>query len=235
VIVEFLGVPGVGKSVISRRLAVRIESEGIAVSEPTYSISHERTDLSRLAIKLLLAATSLLRHPARGLIALRAVHESGQGGVANSLRGWMNLLFVEGVIERAARQPALHLLDQGYFQALASLHLGAENPDALRPVEALGPISEQVEHVICVEAETETVMRRIQGRARKGRLDYAALEGNLEQMLERASNSIGRAKQLAANGMHGPIRVQVVSGEDPVEKDIDTVADQLVVLYRSSR
>jgi hypothetical protein len=54
-------------------------------------------------------------------------------------------------------------------------------------------------------------------------------------MLERASNSIGRAKQLAANGMHGPIRVQVVSGEDPVEKDIDTVANQLIVLYRSSR
>src|SRR5438034_6556976 len=59
---SFIGLPGVGKSTLSHRVAEMLQQRGWRVEQPTYSVDHEMHTWERLLLKLrLVSAEAIFR------------------------------------------------------------------------------------------------------------------------------------------------------------------------------
>ena len=163
-IVEFAGLPGVGKSTLSHAAAAALRESGEIVTEPTREIIH---DPRRQRRKFVLAAGTLARHPVSSLAAIRQIFVSGQ----NSLRDFgataFNFLYVCRLIEIYRKTPGIHFVDQGCVNALWSIGYSASRSPAFARLNEIGQdcCGGQISDlVVLVEARRSTVAERLRAR-----------------------------------------------------------------------
>jgi hypothetical protein len=165
--VEFVGLPGVGKSTISGNTARSLAERGITVREPVRWLSDRsglRPTLRGILGKSLLVARELLAHPADSVRAIRVIRATGQPSFSVLLRVTANWLMQCSLLRRSSAQPGVHLFDEGLFQALWSIGLEGR-PGAVRQIaRALGAASPLPDGVAIVEADVQAVARRLQER-----------------------------------------------------------------------
>lgn len=125
--VEFLGLPGVGKSSVSRRVAEILSQRGLPVTQPTYSLDHGPSPFTRGLIKSWYVAAETLFHPGYAVVSARSLHATGQVSTRVLFKMVFNWLLVSALMRRRQDEGAIHLFDQGIFQALWSIGLGAKN------------------------------------------------------------------------------------------------------------
>ena len=164
-VVEFLGLPAVGKSTVSRRTADYLAQWGLPVIEPVRMLS----DRSGLGPRLrgyrgksLLIAREMLAHPAHSFRSILAIGATGQPSLSVLLMIIANWLMQCSLLRSCRRTRAVHLFDEGIFQGLwsigyegrpgavhrvgASLHAALRMPDVVAVVEAdLGTVSQRLE------------------------------------------------------------------------------------------
>ncbi len=163
-IVEFVGLPGVGKSTLSRRTAATIASDHPRVTEPISRIEN-RSGPSRILSKGRYAAEHTLRHPRTAIDGLRTIRETEQPTTIDFVRVVFNFQYVAGVVTRGRSTAGITLLDQGPYQALWSI--GLRSPvdwsdlfDRFEnPLSRIAP-----DLVVLVEADTETIADRLRSR-----------------------------------------------------------------------
>ena len=163
-IVEFVGLPGVGKSTLSRRIAVELTSNHSRVTEPIRRIDN-RSGLYRVLSKGRFAAEHAIRSPRSAIEATRTIRATEQPTTADHVRVSFNFQYVAGVVTRARLALGVTLLDQGPYQALWSI--GLRSPagwgDLLDRFEGLLPrIAPDL--VVLVEADVETIEDRLRSR-----------------------------------------------------------------------
>lgn len=164
IVVEFVGLPGAGKTTLSRTVAEELESSGLAVTEPTRKTA-SRAHLYRLASKSRFAITCLSRYPRAGLSTCRAVLATDQRSGLDLVQVLYNYLYVSGVVDHHRSSTPVCLLDQGQYQAIWSLGLRSGRPwselfDRFGG-ELLGPSPDLV---VLVEADESTIATRLQTR-----------------------------------------------------------------------
>ena len=163
-IVEFVGLPGVGKSTLSRRTAATIASDHPRVTEPTRWIEN-RSGPSRILSKGRYAAEHTLRHPRTAIDGLRTMRGTEQPTTSDFVRVAFNFQYVAGVVSHTRSTSAVTLLDQGPYQALWSIGLRSpvDWPDLLdrfeNPLSRIAP-----DLVVLVEVDTETIADRLRSR-----------------------------------------------------------------------
>ena len=169
--VEFLGVPGAGKSTVSVRVAQILSAKGIRVEQPSYPLAHGVGFVRRAARKSLPVLREILTHPVYAVRSSWAILSTRQDSAVVLVKMIFNWLLVSSLV-RCADGPGVHLYDQGIFQALWSIELGGRPGAMRRLVDRLGAEIPLPRVVTVLEASQGTSERRLDARPdRASRLD----------------------------------------------------------------
>lgn len=221
VVVEFLGLPGAGKTSVARAMAaampeVSLVTEGLDAGTPT---------ASRLLRKVLAMATEALGRPGPTIVAADKVWRSGQGGPAAVLRRTTAWLVAQRLVARGRRRNGVALLDEGSLQAIWSSGLVGEHgsllgawqssPDRWRRPDLVVVLRLEVAHAasrLSSRRDPHSRVERAQGadRTRQLRRGQAVLD-DIVAVLERG--------ELAHRG----VVVVDVGPDDTLEDTIGTV------------
>lgn len=221
-VVEFLGLPGVGKTTVSKRTAEYLAQWGLTVIEPVRALSDRSgvgSSLRGYRGKSLLVLRELLAHPVHSLRSIRAIGATGQPSLSVLLKIIVNWLMQCSLLRSCRTTRAVHLFDEGIFQALWSIGLEGR-PGAVRRVgSTLHAALSMPDVVAVVEADLNAVAQRLQKRkGHESRADRhwredgravthaSALMDEVVETLIRVSGS---------GAMRGVIHVENVSHDDP--------------------
>ncbi len=163
-IIEFVGIPGVGKSTLSGRTATIFAKRYSQVTEPIRSISNRPTPY-RILSKGRFAIEHLLRRPRTFSSATCGLLSTNQKSITDQIRVSFNLQYVSGVLVCARSDYGVTLLDQGPYQSIWSVGLRSSCKwDVLfdRFDQFLSRTAPDL--VVCVEATYKTVVERLNNR-----------------------------------------------------------------------
>jgi hypothetical protein len=197
-LVEFVGLPGVGKSELSHRVAARLAAAGERVREPSYELAHGPSPARRRFWKSLHVARQLALHPLASLRVLAAIGRTQQRGFGTRVRLAVNALLVVSLAAQARRRPGVHLLDQGLLQAAWSVALD-DRPGAPLPLlDTRGLCGAIADLVVIVDAELGTVQRRLSERP--GHESRIEQYGAVEAALQRGALLVGEIRAAVQRG-----------------------------------
>lgn len=237
-VVEFVGLPGVGKSHATRLVAARLAAVGTPARSSALRINQELGRSRRVLYKSGLCAMEALGSPGRAARVGRALIASGQQSRVDVLRLLYNWLFLVGLLRRARTRPVVELLDEGIYQLLWSVGL-AGGEHVMRGLSSTlleGPPSAvpMPDVVVVVEAPLALIEARMASRnSRAGRLDrmegaerQAALVRGAELLNELLSESLS-----PGGDESGPLLRRVRNGESgQLEADVVALVDELASL-----
>lgn len=172
-LVELIGLPGVGKTTLATEVQATLRAARIPVG-----LAFSRTRDAPLPVRRLRDALSVAALGARkpGIVssAARAVAASRQRSAYDGVKVLHNWLNVTAEVERARRVSAVTLFDQGPCQALWSIGFSATTADLSGLVDRLVRHMPRPDLLVVVEADADTILTRLHGRAgRASRLDPA--------------------------------------------------------------
>jgi hypothetical protein len=231
-VVEFVGLPGVGKSHAARLVGARLEAAGIPVGSAALRVNHELGTTRRVLYKFGIGAGEMLRHPTSPTRVGRALIRSRQQSRFDVVRLSYNWFFLVGLLRRVRKRPGVELLDEGTVQQLWSIAF-AGGEDTIREcstelLEASPTARPLPDVVVLVEAPIGLVESRVKARrSRAGRLDRMEL-AERQPALVRGSRLFDEL--LAADGPSSASRLRRVRNADAREfgADIDALVDELV-------
>lgn len=190
-LIEFLGVPGCGKSTLSRYLAELLLDRQFVVEEPTYDIDHRRSKFQRRGGKLRHILTYAALNPRSAFTELKTILGTRQASVADLRRAVFNWFFVRSVAARRRAPGVVTVLDQGLAQALWTTGFAAKGAatwlELLRGRPAQAPSLPSL--VVHVRAHSATVGDRLDKRRHHAsRMDRLGRDPNA---LRRADDIVG--------------------------------------------
>jgi hypothetical protein len=235
-VVEFVGIPGAGKSILARRACELLRAAGVPTTlhaHPTVPLPAPSNPVAKAVSYLRYAppfARLGARHPGALLRAAAAVRATRQRSAMGYFKVLHNLCKTSLLVERCRRQPGVHLVDQGTLQTLWAVAFSARAPGALTPARASGALAALPDVAVVVTAESEDVRRRLAGRlVAIGRLEERMRAD--PSVLEDAAAAFRAVDALiAAIGRAAPaLRVVHVAnaGEGDVEGRARLLADRL--------
>jgi broad-specificity NMP kinase len=175
-VVEFVGLPGVGKSTATQLVANGLAAAGTPVRSASLRVNLELPGWRRVVSKSSIGAAEALGRPRHALRVGRMLVGSGQRRRRDVARLWYNWLFLAGLLRRARTRPVVELLDEGIFQLLWSIGLNGGRR-ALREcsstiLSGAATAAALPDVVVVVEAPLEVVQARLTSRgSRAGRVD----------------------------------------------------------------
>lgn len=164
IVVEFLGLPGIGKSTLSRRAAIELTNQHSPVSEPIRQID-DRPGLYRILSKARFAAKNHIQNPKNALATTGSIRAVDPGSTTDLLRVAFNLHYVTGVTACARSTTSVTLLDQGLYQGIWSVGLHSPS-DWSHLFDQFDDVLSRAapDLVVLVEADTETIAERLRSR-----------------------------------------------------------------------
>lgn len=230
-LVEFLGLPGAGKSELSRRVAGRLRRQEFPVHEPSYGLAHGIGVAARIARKSARVAREVALHPLQAARAASVLARSEQPSLACCAGVLFNWLLVSSLARQARGQRGLHLIDEGLAQGAWSIALEGRLAPALELLARLPPALVP-DLLVVVEASTPAVTGRLRSRAQHdSRLDSRL---DTQPELFRRGQSIAERIQSALGASvdrGGAARVLVLGNERP--EDLDACAARLAALLEA--
>jgi PST family polysaccharide transporter len=212
VYVEFVGLPGAGKSVASRLVADVLRRKGIEVSEPTYHLDHIVGPIARRLKKISYALRGALERPVEGHFWSQLLLESGQPSVARFLAEAMNWFYLMATIRRETARTGVHLFDQGLCQAIWSVAYEATRVDLIsqEPLTRLAQSLPRRSVIVLVEASLPTIGARLSARpGLASRVERDMANGLSAMVFGRAMAALART-EAAVSGLARTGRITLV-------------------------
>lgn len=161
-IVEFVGLPGTGKTTLSRGVAEELSERGFSIGEPTHEIETCRR-VSRIGYKTRLVLTILLNNPSIGFSQTKAVLNSKQKSTSDLFRVLFNLLYVSGIENNYKSTEKIYILDQGLVQGIWAVGFSSAK-DWAEIVREISPLVATPSIIVFVETDKTTITERLQRR-----------------------------------------------------------------------
>lgn len=196
--VEFIGLPGSGKSTLSHRVAQSLRALGVPVTEPTYWLDHVAHRYVRQSMKALLALTTILTFPRLALYCFDGLRRTRQRTWRDFLMTFLNFAYVSLTIKRLSKTPGVHFLDQGLLQAVWSIGYSSNAGESVlrhygRVLRLLLPARLVA---VIVHASTATLVERLAMRpARGSRLERLVDSGQLAHELDRGTGLVASIEE----------------------------------------
>jgi hypothetical protein len=227
-LIEFFGLPGSGKSTLSRRVGQLLRAQGLGVDEATYDLDHRRRRLERLLAKstcLARYAAADPRHALRDLVRVASTRQATPLDLGKSIFNWM---FISSLVSRERSPARIVLLDQGIAQAVWSVAYAARRECWLDLLPADGgAVAHKPDLIIQVRADFRTVGDRLTVReVRASRMDALGRDQRaLQRAAARGEAVIGRFRSLG-------VPVIEVENENPrqLASGARLVADAVVTM-----
>jgi thymidylate kinase len=234
-IVEFVGLPGSGKSTVSHSVAEILRGAGQPVSERSFEIAHRLSASLRRLAKLRLACRTLRLHPRWALSLAIQIARTGQPSWREAAARIFELLYVCGLVAEQSRQAGIHLLDQGFFVALWSICLSASSSVSLGRLVEIGTKCcgrSPADLVIVLEVEPATAVERLLRRpGTTSRLEKRMATTGFERDLQAAVASL-RQVRAALCARERAWSVRIVSGKEA--RAANTQAQEVAELVLAS-
>ena len=228
-VIEFIGLPGVGKSALSHRIADILERRGWRVEQPTYATDHELSTWERYLLKLRLVAAEVMRHPWRAWRSLRAIAMTRQARAMDFVGVSVNWLFVSALLRRAQRRGGVHLFDEGLLNTLWSVGFSANAADT---VAILGRLAREAPPPLVatfLEADHATIRQRL-GRRKNG---HSRLEqtGMAEGDWSRAHRALEQVKATVQLLVDGGEDLRIITARNQERERLDALAGDLAAAF----
>lgn len=163
-IIELCGVPGAGKSHLTKELAQELRRAGQQVELPLEPVSPRCRTSVRLLRKLGWASRELVTHPVASALAVRAVSRSAQGSIRTIVVRSLNLVVLRSCLRRARGRHGTHIVDQGLIQELGSLAYCGDGEAAMGATDP-GPDRLAPDVILVVDVDIDVADRRLDARA----------------------------------------------------------------------
>jgi len=124
-VIEFIGLPGAGKTTLSRALSAALRAQGHVVVERHDALADDASMFVRHPIRARFVLAGFILQPERMLRAFRQVREDGQPSLylyARATWGLWAMLGWYATLQRKSRDQII-IVDQGLLQALWLVHL----------------------------------------------------------------------------------------------------------------
>lgn len=161
--VEFFGMPGVGKSILSCKVSERLISNGYSVDQYTYQLSHDKGKFRRIIHKLRHVLKELVFHPCYSWSSIRCIKITQQKTFIDFLKVTFNWLFLSNVLRDTDRNQCIQFLDEGILQALWSVAFSG-NEDSLKAMSSLFSMMPLPRMLVVTEADLKTIKNRMNTR-----------------------------------------------------------------------
>lgn len=224
-IVEFLGLPGSGKTTIAKKLTRHLCASDAAVLTRGDALADERRVLQRHLWRARYVVATAMRAPRPFMRALRLIQVDGQHSLRAALKVCWNMWCVLGWYGWLARNHrGLVIVDQGLAQAVWSVRLSALRSEA----DWAGFLRQcgMIDGVVITECDPSVLKARLAARdGQVSRLSGRSLEDRYWQV---AQNSF--AKGCAeVEALFPCLRVRNETGDDPGQH-VTAIADWLGML-----
>jgi thymidylate kinase len=187
ILIEFLGMPGVGKTTLARGIVTDLRQHGY---DALFLGMDAPVKLNRY-IKLMRQVGAIGRYaatrPCQALRAARVLRGFPQPNVITYSKVMRYWLLTHAVIHRSRGQADIVVCDQGYYQGLYSLARLSPAPDQASFCAALQRIPTP-ELAVLVTADQQTVRARLRGRQHDHR--------SIDQLLLRDRRYLDRSGQI---------------------------------------
>lgn len=155
--VNLVGLPGTGKSTLTDRVAAMLRQRGIPCRVC------DETAFRKYRNKAVWIACEFAARPWQSVRAVRGIVATRQRSVLDLVKMVVNWLCLSFHIRRATAD-GVSLFDEGLFQALWSIGLGARNEDWLSSLAFLDPVPSALSLTIVVQGRLDTIERRLATR-----------------------------------------------------------------------
>jgi ABC-type dipeptide/oligopeptide/nickel transport system ATPase subunit len=236
-IVEFAGLPGVGKSTLSHAVAAALRQSGEIVTEPAREIMH---DSRRNRRKLVFAARTMMRHPAASLAAVAQIFMSRQRTLRDFASTAFNFLYVCGLVANCRKEPGIHFVDQGCVNSLWSIGYSASRSPALARLVDIGKIccgGDISDLVVVVEARRQTVVARLKERpGAQSRLERGMDGANLQKEFDTAADVFRRILDfVGSHARDGQCGFQLQTIENDESQGYEPQDEAIVAVVRRAQ
>ena len=191
VIVEFFGLPGIGKSTVSHELASLLSSKKIEVVEETRNIDVKKKPFYRQSIKILFAIKNIISNPS---VRFRLIVEQlgvDQKNIKSKIKLIVNYLYICQIYENCESKNGVKIIDQGLLQAAWSLLVEKGDDRDIENIkshlkEDIKKIKKNSYIIINLEADERLIVERINKRINgKSRMDTLTNEKELIKSIVR--------------------------------------------------
>jgi thymidylate kinase len=234
-VIEFVGLPGSGKSTLSRRVAEILQGQGLRVEQPTYVVDHEMQTWERYLRKFWLVSTEVILHPLQAIGSVRAILGTRQASASDFVGVTTNWLFMSSLLRRAELREGVHIFDEGLINALWSIGFSASSGGTSRILGALAGQRMTPVVTVLIEADIATVKNRlVQRQNGQSRLERPVPPDGAwdraQQALEQVKDTV---RALAAAGAE--VRVISVRNQGPeyLDADAERLAAQVKAILNS--
>jgi hypothetical protein len=228
-VIEFIGLPGVGKSTLSHRVADILQQRGWRVEQPTYSVDHEMRVWQRLLLKLRLVTAEAVFHPAGAVRSLRAILATRQASAGDVIRLTVNWLFMSSLLRETERRAGVHIFDEGQVNALWSIGFSARSVSTAGILTGLARRRSTPVVVALIEADIAAVRARLDLRKNgKSRLERT---GPADDAWERARRALQQVKATLQMLTNEGADIQVVAVRNRGPEDLDALANSLAAAF----
>ena len=162
--VEFIGLPGAGKTTLASLAAARLQARGLTVLTRDHLLADGRSVLVRHVLRARFVVLGMLRQPGPFLWALRLIRQDGQPGILSVAKVAWNIWCVLGLYLWLSRSPrGIAILDQGLIQAIWSVRLAARGAaaDWSAFLDGVG----MIDGVLIAKCDQERAVSRLRVRA----------------------------------------------------------------------
>ncbi len=228
-VIEFIGLPGVGKSTLSHRVAEMLQQRGWRVEQPTYSVDHEMRTWERLLLKLQRVSAEAIFHPASAVRSVRAILATRQASAAGFIGVTVNWLFMSSLLRKADRRTGVHIFDEGPLNALWSIAFSASSAGTAGILGKLARQRSTPVLVALIEAEIAAVRERLDLRTNgQSRLERA---GPADDAWERARRALQQVKATLQMLTEEGADIQVVAVRNRGSEGLDALANRLAAAF----
>jgi hypothetical protein len=162
-IVEFFGLPGVGKSYVAALTRQGLSDLGIASRLADRRVGPDMTGHVRVRRKLGLVSSQGLSHPLRSIRVVRGIW-AGQRDPSSALSRSVQSLVTQGLFARARRRGGVHLFEEGILQTLWSVGLRGRLDGMLRLLGEDAPQPTLPDLAVVVDAPIRVILSRLRSR-----------------------------------------------------------------------
>jgi thymidylate kinase len=164
-LIEFFGLPGAGKSTLSRLVADHLLSRRLVVDEITYDLAHRNSRRKALLNKLAHVVRFAAARPRRTLSDLVRIVATRQATLVDLGKSFFNWIFISSLATRKRSPVKIIFLDQGIAQALWSIGFAARRENWLELLLAASHgTTPRPDLIVFVRAELQVIGNRLAAR-----------------------------------------------------------------------
>lgn len=185
--VEFLGLPGSGKTTLARSIANKLEQHGYHALMPLPEAPTRTAHAYAIAHKLFNIPYYLLSAPKEALKVLSMARIVPPQGFLSHLRVLQYLVYLYGIFHRYERRCDILLLDQGFAQAVYTLALQSRADDS-ETLAAILSTMRRPHILIKLNVDADVVIARLAQRRHP--------QSRLQRLIQRDGQAIRRSTEL---------------------------------------